>query len=102
MDGELILQLEVPLNLIKNQDIYIINSSVSGVDYDYLKIIGLIVDVNGSTSKFRDTISRELSRDNEVELIMPINGYAHLRINHMTMDKHTGRYIVWGKDFTGN
>lgn len=100
MNSDYVLQLNVPLDLIKNQDIYVIGSCVS--DVEYLKIIGLIVDVNGSTSEFRHTISRELIRHNEIELIIPINGYTHLRINHMTIDIHTGRYIVWGKDYTGN
>lgn len=99
MDGDLVLQLEVPLGLIKNQDIYVIGSC-DGIGY--LKIVGLSVSVNTSTRKFRNAISRELLRDNEVELILPINGYTHLRVNHMTIDKHTGRYTVWGKDYTGN
>lgn len=80
MDGELVLQLEVPLELVKNQDVYIIGSCD---DIGYLKIIGLIVNINTSTEKLRNTITRELLRDNEVELIIPINGYTHLRINHM-------------------
>lgn len=99
MDGDLVLQLNVPLDLVKNQDVYFIGSC-DGIGY--LKIVGLIVSVNTATSEFRYTISRELSRDNEVELILPINGYTHLRVNHMTIDKHTGRYTVWGKDYTGN
>lgn len=100
MDGDLVLQLEVPLDLIKNQDVYVI-CSYTNEDED-LKIVGLIVSINTSTSEFRHIISRELSRDNEVELILPTNGGTHLRINHMTIDKHTGRYTVWGKDYTGN
>lgn len=102
MNGDYVLQLNVPLDLIKNQDIYLISSCASNVEYEYLKIIGLIVDVNGSTSKFRDTIYNELLVNNEIELIIPINGHTHLRVNHMTIDKHTGRYTVWGKDYTGN
>ena len=99
MDGDLVLQLNVPLDLVKNQDVYFIGSC-DGIGY--LKIVGLIVSVNTATSEFRHTISRELSKGNEVKLILPINGYTHLRVNHMTIDKHTGRYTVWGKDFTGN
>ena len=99
MGGDLVLQLNVPLDLVKNQDVYFIGSC-DGIGY--LKIVGLIVSVNTATSEFRYTISRELSRGNEVELILPINGYTHLRANHMTIDKHTGRYTVWGKDYTGN
>lgn len=102
MNSDYVSQINVPLDLIKNQDIYVISSYASNVDYDYLKIVGLIVDVNASTSKFRNTIFDELLVNNEIELILPINGYTHLRVNHMTIDKHTGRYIVWGKDFTGN
>lgn len=100
MDGDLVLQLEVPLELIKNQDVYVIGSYAN--TNENLKIVGLIVSVNTTTSEFRHIISRELSRDNEVELITPIDGNPHLRINHMTIDKHTGRYTVWGKDYTGN
>lgn len=98
MDGDYVLQLEVPSDLIFNQDVYII-SSCANVNGN-LKLIGLIVDVNPSTRKFRHTIANELLRDNEVELIIPINGYTNLRVNHMTMDNHTGRYTVWGKDYT--
>lgn len=100
MDGDLVLQLEVPLELIKNQDVYVIGSYAN--ENENLKIVGLIVSVNTSTRKFRNTISSELSRDNEVEIVIPIGGNPHLRINHMTIDKHTGRYTVWGKDYTGN
>lgn len=80
MNGDLVLQLEAPLDLIKNQDIYVIGSC-DGIGY--LKIVGLAVSVNSSTRKFRNTISRELLRDNEIKLVLPINGYTHLRINHM-------------------
>lgn len=81
MDGELVLQLEVPLDLVKNQDVYVISSSVS-VTED-LKVIGLIVNTNTSTAELRNTIDRELLRDNEVELIIPISGHPHLRVNRM-------------------
>lgn len=100
MDGDLVLQLKVPLDLIKNQDIYVIGSYTNSVEN--LKMVGLVVSVNTSTSEFRHIISRVLSIDNEVELIIPINGYTRLRVNHMAIDKHTGRYTVWGKDYTGN
>ena len=100
MGGDLVLQLEVPMDLIKNQDIYVISSYTNSDES--LKMVGLIVSVNSSTRKFRNTISRELLRDNEIELIIPISGDTHLRVNHMTIDKHTGRYTVWGKDYTGN
>ena len=100
MGGDLVLQLEVPMDLFKNQDIYVISSYTNEVEN--LKMVGLVVSVNSSTRKFRNTISRELLRDNEIELIIPINGDTHLRVNHMTIDKHTGRYTVWGKDYTGN
>lgn len=100
MNGDLVLQLEVPLDLIKSKDIYVVGSYSNNAEN--LKIVGLVVSVNASTRKFRNTISREILRDNEIELIIPINGDTHLRVNHMTIDKHTGRYTVWGKDYTGN
>lgn len=102
MNSDFVLQINVPLDLIKKQDIYVISSYASNVKYDYLKIVGLIVDINASTSKFRNTIFDALLVNNEIELILPINVHTYLRVNHMTIDKHTGRYIVWGKDFTGN
>lgn len=81
MDGVLVLQLEVPLDLIKNQDVYVISSYVNATED--LKIIGLIANINTSTEKLRNTITRELLRNNEVELIIPISGNPHLRVNHM-------------------
>lgn len=99
MENNNILQVEIPLDLIKNQDIYLI-SSCDGIGY--LKIIGLIVDVSNSTREFRNNLFDRLLVNDEIELIIPINGYTHLRVNHMTIDKHTGRYTVWGKDYTGN
>lgn len=100
MKDDNILQIEVPLDLIKNQDIYTIGSCVSVVDY--LKIVGLIIDVSNSTRELRNTIFDGLLIDGEIELIIPINGYTCLKVNHMTIEKHTGRYIVWGKDFSDN
>lgn len=81
MNGDLVLQLELPLDLVKNQDVYVISSFVN-VTED-LKVIGLIVNTHTSTAELRNTIDRELLRDNEVELIIPISGYPHLRINRM-------------------
>lgn len=99
MEDNNILQVEAPLGLIKNQDIYVIGSC-DGIGY--LKIIGLIIDVSNSTRELRNTIFDSLLVNEEIELILPINGYTHLKVNHMTIEKHTGRYIVWGKDYTGN
>lgn len=99
MEDNNTLRFEVPLDLIKNQDIYVIGSCDS---IGYLKIIGLIVDISKSTREFRITLSDRLSVNDEIELIIPINGYTYLKVNHMAIDIHTGRYIVWGKDFTGN
>lgn len=81
MNGDLVLQLELPSELVKNQDVYIISSCVNSTED--LKIIGLIVNTNTSTAELRNTIDRELLRDNEVELIIPISGNPHLRINRM-------------------
>lgn len=81
MDGDLVLLLEVPLDLVKNQDVYVIGSCIDVTEN--LKIIGLIVNRNTSTEKLRNTIDRELLRGNEVELIVPISGNPHLRVNCM-------------------
>ena len=97
MKDDDILQIVIPLDLIKNQDIYVIGSCVSVVEH--LKIVGLIINVSNSTRELRNTIFDALLLDGEIELIIPINGYTHLRVNHMTM---AGRCIVWGKNFSGN
>lgn len=81
MDGDLVLQLELPLDLVKNQDVYVISSYVNATED--LKIIGFIANINTSTEKLRNTITRELIRNNEVELIIPISGNPHLRVNRM-------------------
>lgn len=81
MNGDLVLQLELPSELVKNQDVYIISSCVDATED--LKVIGLIVNTNTSTAELRNTIDRELLRDNEVELIIPISGNPHLRVNCM-------------------
>ena len=100
MEDNNTIQVEIPLELIKSQDIYIISSGVNVTEN--LKIIGLIIDVSISTRELRNVIFDELLVNDEIELIIPINGYTYLKVNHMTIEKHTGRYIVWGKEYVGN
>lgn len=102
MDGVLVLQLEVPLDLVKNQDVYVISSYVNATED--LKIIGLIVNINTSTEKLRNTITRELLRNNEVELIIPISGYPHLRVNRMNnvLSNDNRQFKVFCQDTNDN
>lgn len=102
MDGVLVLQLEVPLDLVKNQDVYVISSYVN--ETEDLKIIGLIANINTSTEKLRNTITRELLRNNEVELIIPISGNPHLRVNHMNnvLSNDNRQFKVFYQDTNDN
>ena len=88
------VQVKIPLDLIESQDIYII-SSCPNVN-EKLKIIGLIIDVSISTRELRNVIFGYLLLNYEIELIIPINGHTNLKVKHMTIEKHTGRYICLG------
>ena len=96
MEDNKTLQVKIPLELIKSQDIYIISSGTNVTDE--LKIIGLIIDISISTRELRNIIFDRLLVNDEFELIIPINGYTNLKANHMTIEIHTGCYIVWGKN----
>lgn len=100
MEDNNTIQVEIPLELIKSQDIYLISRYVNVTEN--LKTIGLIIDVSISTRELRNFIFDGLLLNDEIELIIPINGYTYLKVNHMTIEKHTGRYIVWGKEYVGN
>lgn len=100
MEDNITIQVEIPLEFIKSQYIYIISSGVNVTEN--LNIIGLIIDVSISTRDLRNVIFDELLVNDEIELIIPINGYTYLKVNHMTIEKRTGRYIVWGKEYYSN
>ena len=80
MEDNNTIQVEIPLELIKSQDIYIISSGVNVTEN--LKIIGLIIDVSISTRDLRNVIFDELLVNDEIELIIPINRYNYLKVNH--------------------